>query len=282
LLRAAFAAPDCLVDIDALPPAGLTASLVAVGFPIDGFPLLAGVAAGVRTLDAEAAVGFERSVVIFRLGFSTGVGAGAPVLDRASDAAVGAYSPEEGVLGRISDNGVLERVVVRGVLTREGVVGTDGLGVADTRFVAALAAGPVDMVDCPVSCGFKGVELVDPPDAVDLSGVAGEGLTVGLGAGDLTDEASRVDTGLVPLGSGDLALGGSGSVETTGREGGGWASAGGFGRTTSGKDSRSFSTGSVEEDGGDGFPRTGTGGVSEVAEVCTLVGGHSRLSLISS
>lgn len=99
---------------------------------------LVGVAVGVRILDAEAAVGFERSVVSLRLGLSTGGGAGRPALDRASDAAVGAYNPEEGVLGRTSFDGVF---------AREGVVMTGGLGVADTRFAAVLGVGTIEVVD---------------------------------------------------------------------------------------------------------------------------------------
>lgn len=47
--------------------------------------------AGDRILAADAAVGFVKSVVNLRLGFSTGAGAGAPTLERAREAAVGAY-----------------------------------------------------------------------------------------------------------------------------------------------------------------------------------------------
>ena len=177
LLTRGFAAIDCLADIVAFPVAGLTVGLVTPCLPASGFDPLVGVAAELRILDAEAAVGFERSVVIFRLVFSTEGGGGALALDRASDAAVGAYSPDEGVLGRISDRGLVERGASVGVLTREGM--------ADTRF---LAADPNEVVDCPVSCDFKG--------AMDLSGIVVEDLTAGLAAGDLCDEAWRVVVGL--------------------------------------------------------------------------------------
>ena len=80
---------DCLAGGVAL-AAGLATTLTVV-FGAGVFPaLVAGVGAEGRILDAEAAVGFERSVVIFLFGFSAGGGVGAPVLDLASDAAVGA------------------------------------------------------------------------------------------------------------------------------------------------------------------------------------------------
>lgn len=139
-----------MVDVVVFPIVDLTANVVVAGFPTGVLPPRVGVGAGDRILDAEAAVGFERSVVIFRLAFSAGGGAEALALDRARDAAVGAYNPEEGVLGRGSDEGVLERATDKGVLAREGVVVTEGLGVVDTRFAEALEAGPASVVDCPV------------------------------------------------------------------------------------------------------------------------------------
>jgi len=56
---------------------------------MDGLVTFGGVATEVRTLDADAAVGFERSVVILLFGFSSTRCVGA-FLDRARDAAVGA------------------------------------------------------------------------------------------------------------------------------------------------------------------------------------------------
>lgn len=183
MLSGCFAEPDCLANVVVFPIAGLVIGLTDC-FPATSCPPRAGVAAGVRTLDAEAAVGFERSVVNFRLGFSTEGGGRAFALVRASDAAVGAYSPDEGVLGRAWDEGVMERAVDVGVRTREGVIESGCLGVADTRFLAASEA-----VDCPVSCGFKG--------AMDLTGVAVEGFTADLAAGDLNDELKPVVVGLI-------------------------------------------------------------------------------------
>jgi hypothetical protein len=76
---------------------------------------------------------------------------------------------------------ILERAGDRGVLTR--LAATGGLCVANACFAALLAAISVVVV---VSCGFKGVELVDPADAMDfnLSAVAVERLIVGFGLGD--------------------------------------------------------------------------------------------------
>jgi hypothetical protein len=86
-----FAVAGCLARDVALAAGGLATALVAVVLAAGAFPpLVAGAGAGDLILDAEAAVGFDRSVVIFRFGFSAGGGVGAPALDLASDAAVGA------------------------------------------------------------------------------------------------------------------------------------------------------------------------------------------------
>jgi len=91
---------------------------------------------------------------------------------------------DEGVLGRAEDDGVLVRAgVAAGVL-----------GAAVARgFAAERVAVPVDVVDCPVCWGFRGVEVIEiaPPDVCGLSGADVEDLAGTLGVGDLTDAGVR-------------------------------------------------------------------------------------------
>lgn len=136
-------------------------------------------------------------------------------------------------------------------------------------------------------CGRKGVELVDPPVAVDFSGVALEDLAIGFGVGDLTDEAGRGVVDLDWFGTADLAFTGTGCVGgvTVGGEGvEGVSSAGAVERTGSGGADAgfSFSREDMEDDGSDNLLGPASGGARDVAEFPTLFGGHSRRSLISS
>jgi hypothetical protein len=71
-------------------------------------------------------------------------------------------------LGRAVDEGVLGRAVDNGVLARAGVTTAGAFGGAEARvFVAVRVEVPVEVVDWPVCCCFKGVELVEtePPVA---------------------------------------------------------------------------------------------------------------------
>lgn len=74
--------------------------------------LVEGGEAGERALDKEAAVGLLRrsATLLLNVDFLAGGGtSGALLRDRARDAAVGAYSPEDGVFGRVTGVGVLAR-----------------------------------------------------------------------------------------------------------------------------------------------------------------------------
>ena len=102
--------------------------------------------AGARAFEADAAVGFDKrssaalacaEVVAFRAGVGTG---GAAFLAFANDAAVGAYRPEDGVFGLV--------IIILGVFAR------DGVEVPARDF--ARTVDVFDVVDCPVSCGFRG------------------------------------------------------------------------------------------------------------------------------
>ena len=103
----------------------------------------------------------------------------------------------EGVFGGAVDEGVL--TVDKGVLARAGMVAAGGLGGADVRGLAAVRVTvPVEVIDCPVCCGFRGVEFVD----IELSDAGGfntevDDLAAVFGAGDWAVDVARVTGGLV-------------------------------------------------------------------------------------
>lgn len=125
---------------------------------------------GARAFDNDAAVGLLSLSValLLNVAFFTGGGSGGwAIRERAREAAVGAKSPLEGVLGL-----EVPRECDAGVFGREGVEVTDlevARGVRDTDVF--------DATDCPVCCGLRGCEGVAERDvfggwvlASDLTG----------------------------------------------------------------------------------------------------------------
>ena len=131
---------------------------------------------GARAFDNDAAVGLLSLSValLLSVAFFTGGGSGGwAIRERAREAAVGAKSPLEGVLGL-----EVPRDCDAGVFGREGVEVTDlevARGVRDTDVF--------DATDCPVCCGLRGCEGVAESDDF-----GGWGLT-----SDLTGKCDTVE-----------------------------------------------------------------------------------------
>lgn len=107
-----------------------------------------------RAFDNDAAVGLLSlsAASLLRVTFLTGGGGGGGALrERASDAAVGANRPEDGVFGL-----AITGFCAATDLGREGVDGAV-LGTARARRVVE----GFDTTDWPVCCGLRGCEIED-------------------------------------------------------------------------------------------------------------------------
>lgn len=116
----------------------------AAGLPRDG-----GVAVTGRALERDAAVGLLSlsAEELLKDAFFTGVGVVGVFRIRASDAAVGAKRPVEGVFGRL-EVGVFERAgLATARLAREGVLGREGVEGVLLGPTVFLAADAIDDVD---------------------------------------------------------------------------------------------------------------------------------------
>ena len=137
-------------------------------------------------MDADAAVGFDslsNTALAFTLvvGFLAGVlGRGGAFFALASDAAVGAYNPDEGVFGL--------DIIPAGVFARTGVE----VAVCPIR-ERARTVDTFDVVDWPVSCAFRG--FVTGGDLLGVVGPFGVALSVALrvGTGDFTGAVVDAD-----------------------------------------------------------------------------------------
>ena len=156
----AVSALGCVATTGALtlrvvPLAGAFPLAVEPPRPVAALPLEGGGDTAALIFDAEAAVGLLSLSATSLLGatFFAGVTGTGAFRALASEAAVGAKRPADGVLGREAPAGdptALGRA--EGVLAREGVFGREGVPAVEAA--AFLAAAEGDMADEPVCCAF--------------------------------------------------------------------------------------------------------------------------------